>query len=104
MSEQPNFIAVAIAEVRERKRLEEEERLHQERFDTLPALRMADCITCGMSGRSLVRALHHHFPATPRGQVYLAIGLAVAQLQADLVLAHMEIQMLRAGQALEVAS
>ncbi|MDX9982220.1 MAG: hypothetical protein RBU25_19525 [Lentisphaeria bacterium] len=105
MSEAPkNFVATALAETKERRRLEQEEREHQERFDALPALRMADCITSGLSGQALVRALHHHFPNTSRPQVYFAVGLAVATLQADLVLAQMEVQLLRSGAPLEVAA
>ena len=56
---------------------------------------MADCITSGLSGMTLVDALHHHFPSAARGDVYLAIGLAVALLQADLAIAQIENRLLR---------
>ncbi len=51
-------------------------------MQNLPAFRMADCITDGLSGPALADVLHHHFPTLPREAVYSAIGLAAALFQA----------------------
>lgn len=56
---------------------------------------MADCMTCGHVGVGLVRVLHHYFPNAARGDVYMAIGIAMSLMQADLVLAQMENRLLR---------
>ena len=88
-------IADAIALTQERQRQAEIDR----RLCQLPAAAMADCITSGLAGLPLVEALNAHFAHARRGDVYLAIGLAVAVLQADLVIAHAELDMLRNGGA-----
>lgn len=56
---------------------------------------MVDLITCGLTGIDLKRALMEDFPTVPRADVYLAVGAAVALMQADLVLAEMEIDILK---------
>lgn len=63
--------------------------------DRFPASDIADLIASGYAGAMLAKLLHAHFPAAPRGDVYLAIGLAVAILQADLTAAQMETRLLR---------
>ena len=84
-------IADAIAYTRERERQAEADR----RAVELPAAHMADCISSGLSGRALADALTRHFPNTLRADVYLAIGLAVAIMQADLTIGQMELANLR---------
>jgi len=67
----------------------------QEKRGSLPAFQAADCMTSGLSGPALAAALRRHFPDLPRGAVYDAIGYAASIWQADLTLAHMEIELLR---------
>lgn len=88
-------IADAIALTQERQRQAEIDR----QICQIPAAAMADCITSGLAGMPLVQALTVHFPQARRGDVYLAIGLAVAVLQADLVIAEAELDMLRRSEA-----
>ena len=80
-------IGAAIAYTQDRERQREVHR----RMDNLPAFAMADCMVSGLSGRALADALRHHFPNAKRADVYLAAGLAVAILQADLTVGQMEI-------------
>lgn len=70
-----------------------------------PPAEIANCIVSGISGMTLTRTLQHHFPEASRADVYFAIGLAVAILQADaailrsdLVFAEIELDMLRRGE------
>lgn len=86
-------LASAIELTQERKRQEEIDA----QLERLPAAAMADCITCGLAGLALTSALHRHFATLPRADVYRAIGLAVALLQADLTIARMETDLLRKG-------
>ncbi|NBU29570.1 MAG: hypothetical protein EBS42_15570 [Caulobacteraceae bacterium] len=88
-------LASASDLAQERKRQEEIDG----QWDRLPAADMADCIASGLCGLPLSDALHKHFPSTPRADVYLAVGLAVALLQADLTIARMELDLLRKGKA-----
>lgn len=78
-------IANAIAYTKERQ--------EAERCAVIPSVAMADCITSGLSGKALTDALTVHFPTAARHDVYRAIGLAVALMQADLTLAEMELAM-----------
>lgn len=66
--------------------------------DRLPAADMADCIASGLSGQALAQALTRYFPTTGRSDVYLAIGLAVAIMQADLTIGQMELARLKYAQ------
>lgn len=84
-------IASAIAYTQERERRLEAGR----RLDRIPAADIADCIVSGLSGRALSDALRHHFPNAKRADVYLAIGLAMAILQADMTIGQMELAILR---------
>lgn len=84
-------IANAIAYTRDRERQAEAARL----VSSLPALHMADCIASGLAGRALADALTRHFPNTDRASVYLAIGLGVTIMQADLTIGQMELAALR---------
>jgi hypothetical protein len=86
-------IADAIAYTRDRRQLAEAEG----RVSQLPAAHMADCIASGLSGHALAQALTRHFPTAGRSDVYLAIGLAVAIMQADLTIGQMELATCRAG-------
>lgn len=89
-----DFVRKAIAETKERARVEAEAKRWEETLWAHGGA-MADCISSGLSGMALVQALRHHFPAAKRDEVYLAIGTAVAILQADLTLAEMELAVLR---------
>jgi regulator of protease activity HflC (stomatin/prohibitin superfamily) len=84
-------ISRAISYTKERERQADADR----RANSLPALAMADCIASGLAGRALTDALSHHFPDAKRADTYLAVGLALALLQADLTLAEMEMSLLR---------
>jgi hypothetical protein len=65
---------------------------------------MADLITSsGLAGIPLAKALHAYFPTARREDVYLAIGMAVALLQADLVVAEIELRLARAPDHREAA-
>lgn len=88
-------IAAAIDYTLDRQRQAETDR----RLERIPAAALADCMVSGLSGKPLSDALRHHFPNAMRADVYLAAGLAVAILQADLTLAHMELAILRNGRA-----
>ncbi len=87
-------IAAALEYTRQRQRIEAEAARPR-----LPAEDIADCMTSGLSGVALSAALHNHFPTANRADVYLAAGLAVAVMQADLTLARMELDMIRRGVA-----
>jgi len=56
---------------------------------------MTDAMTSGLSGAALARCLGYHFPNTPRADVYMHVGAAIALLQADLTLAEIECKALR---------
>jgi hypothetical protein len=56
---------------------------------------MADLISSGWSGAELERMLHAYFPRAQRGEVYTAVGVAIALLKADLALAELEARILR---------
>ena len=56
---------------------------------------MADCMSSGLFGMKLTKALQRHFPSSRREDVYLAIGMAVAIYEADLTMAEIEIEALR---------
>ena len=84
-------IADAIAYTRDRERQAEAAR----QVSSLPALHMADCIASGLAGRALADALTRHFPNTDRASVYLAVGLGVTIMQADLTIGQMELAALR---------
>lgn len=88
-------IASAIELTQERERQADIDRL----IERMASAAMANCIASGLCGLSLSDTLHKHFPATRRADVYLAIGLAVALLQADLTIARMELELLRKGGA-----
>ncbi len=67
----------------------------------LPGAEMADAMTSGLTGMALARCLAHHFPRAKRSEVYVAVGLAMTLMQADLTLAHMEIDILRGDKPLK---
>lgn len=56
----PHFVRAAIQAHQARLKREEEDRQHEERVRAMPALAMADCITSGLSGNALSKALQHH--------------------------------------------
>lgn len=66
-----------------------------DRLERLPAALMADCMLSGLTGKALSDALRHHFPNAKRADVYLAVGLALAVLQADLTIGQMELALHR---------
>lgn len=57
---------------------------------------MADCILSGLTGAALSRALAMHFPNISRLEAFAAIGFAATIIQADLTLAELEIELLKA--------
>jgi len=92
MSPSTNFdIGRAIAYTEQRCRQDQLDR----RLADLPAAAMAACITSGPCGVTLSKLLHAHFPNARRAEVYLAISLAVAHLQAELTIGRMELDRLR---------
>jgi len=84
-------ISRAIAYTEERRRQSELDRQAAE----MPAVAMAEIIAGGLCGVTLSNALHTHFPDARRADVYLAIALGVARLQADATIAQMEVDLLR---------
>lgn len=63
--------------------------------DRYRAADIADLIASGFSGLTLAKMLFAYFPSAARGDVYMAVGLAVAIMQADLVAAQLENRFLR---------
>ena len=53
--------------------------------DIPTAARLADLMTSGLVGRPLERALHVQFPAAKRADVYFAVSMVMAMMEADLV-------------------
>jgi hypothetical protein len=56
---------------------------------------MADLMSSGYSGMTLVRMLHAYFPTAGRADTYFAVGTAIALLHADLTVAEIELKRLR---------
>jgi hypothetical protein len=86
-------IAAAIEITQERERQADIDR----RIERMASMAVADCIASGLCGIALSSALHNRFPTTPRAEVYMGIGLALALLQTDLTIARMELDLIRNG-------
>jgi hypothetical protein len=66
-------------------------------FQRAQAFDIAELIGSGLAGLELAQALERQFPTAKRSDVYLAVGAAVALMQADLALAEMELDLARRG-------
>jgi hypothetical protein len=58
---------------------------------SLPAFDMADALVSGLSGPTLVKVLHQHFPTITRGEVFTACAIAASICNADILALEAEL-------------